>query len=230
MRTLSFTAARLHFVASRQLSSSRASYTILFFIGFTHRDTHHPYQINNHLPKVALTPIFYTMILPWRSRTSKKVYSHEDQARANVVQALTSRGPKRVFLLLLLLLLFVLRIQRSWSSSGGFSVKDYIDMLDHSHIASAQSRERADAGLTSLDSSHSKTRTLAKISMCYGDPPLVYARALARQRLHNDMHGYDMFLLREKLLSRLWSKPAYILGVMLKEMEKPAEERLQWLL
>jgi len=85
-------------------------------------------------------------------------------------------------------------------------------------------------GPSSLDSSGLKTRTVAKIAMCYGEPTLMYARAIARQQLHSDMHGYDLFLLREKLLSRLWSKPAYILGVLLKELEKPAHERLQWLL
>jgi hypothetical protein len=38
-----------------------------------------------------------------------------------------------------------------------------------------------------------------------------------------------MHVLREQTLSEFWSKPAYILQVLLAELAKPAPERLKWL-
>ncbi len=65
--------------------------------------------------------------------------------------------------------------------------------------------------------------------MLYGNPTPVYERALGGHDLHNEIHGYPMFVLREKTLSEFWSKPAYILNVLLAELAKPAAERLEWI-
>ena len=69
---------------------------------------------------------------------------------------------------------------------------------------------------------------VAKIMMLYGNPTPVYERALRGHERHNEFHGYPMFVLREKTLSEFWSKPAYILNVLLAELAKPKEERLEW--
>jgi len=71
---------------------------------------------------------------------------------------------------------------------------------------------------------------IGKVTMSYGSLPEVYQRALDRQLLHSSMHGYADFVLRSKIMPRLWSKPAYILSILLQELEKPKDERLQWLL
>ena len=71
---------------------------------------------------------------------------------------------------------------------------------------------------------------IAKITMLYGDSPNpAYERALQSHALHADMHGYPLFVLRQKMLGRLWTKPAWILSTVLAELAKPPRERLEWL-
>jgi hypothetical protein len=71
---------------------------------------------------------------------------------------------------------------------------------------------------------------IGKVTMSYGTVPPIYERALSRQVLHGELHGYKTFVLRSKIMPRLWSKPAYILSIILQELEKPKEDRLKWLL
>lgn len=71
---------------------------------------------------------------------------------------------------------------------------------------------------------------VGKVHAVFGEPNPVYERALELHRNHADIHGHPMFILRERILSGLWSKPAFILSVILRELEKPEESRLQWLL
>ncbi|KAL3423529.1 galactosyl transferase gma12 mnn10 family protein [Phlyctema vagabunda] len=75
-----------------------------------------------------------------------------------------------------------------------------------------------------------KYSSVGKVHAVFGEPNSVYERALKLHKQHSDAHGHPMFVLRERLLSGLWSKPAYILSVMMHELEKPEEERLEWLL
>ena len=70
---------------------------------------------------------------------------------------------------------------------------------------------------------------VGKVSILFGGRNPTYERALRTQEVHNDMHGYPMFVLRQMILDDVWSKPAYILSVLLAEMAKPEHERLEWL-
>lgn len=81
-----------------------------------------------------------------------------------------------------------------------------------------------DAGLAG-----GRRSSIGKVMMLYGNPTPVYERALKGHNRHNEMHGYSMHVLREQTLSDFWSKPAYILQVLLAELAKPAPERLKWL-
>jgi len=47
--------------------------------------------------------------------------------------------------------------------------------------------------------------------------------------LHSDMHSYETLILECKLLGRLYTKPAYILYLILNELQKPEEDRIKWL-
>lgn len=78
-------------------------------------------------------------------------------------------------------------------------------------------------------SASTRRSSIAKIMMLYGNPTQVYERALRGHQRHNEIHGYPMFVLREQTLSEFWSKPAYILNVLLAELAKPEAERLEWL-
>lgn len=71
---------------------------------------------------------------------------------------------------------------------------------------------------------------IAKITLVTGDPNIVYERALRTHILHNRLHGYPMFTLRQSIFPDVWSKPAYIMSVILHELQKPVHRRLQWLL
>jgi len=71
---------------------------------------------------------------------------------------------------------------------------------------------------------------VGKVHAVFGEQNSVYERALALHRSHSELMGHPMFVLRERLLSGLWSKPAFILSIMLQELAKPEEERLAWLL
>ncbi|KAI9729519.1 MAG: hypothetical protein M1818_008491 [Claussenomyces sp. TS43310] len=71
---------------------------------------------------------------------------------------------------------------------------------------------------------------VGKVHALFGDPNPTYERALRLQERHAEQIGHPMFVLREKLLSGLWSKPAYILCVILQELTLPEDVRLQWLM
>lgn len=73
--------------------------------------------------------------------------------------------------------------------------------------------------------------TMGKITMLYGDTHEgMYARVLEGHERHAALHGYKSIVLREKLLHGLWSKIAFLLSTIMKELQKPVEWRLQWLL
>lgn len=74
---------------------------------------------------------------------------------------------------------------------------------------------------------------IAKITInTAGDGDDVYERALLTHAAHNRLHNYPMLTLRHNIMENdgVWSKPAYILSTILRELAKPPAERLQWLL
>ncbi|KAK6437911.1 hypothetical protein LTR95_005888 [Oleoguttula sp. CCFEE 5521] len=56
-----------------------------------------------------------------------------------------------------------------------------------------------------------------------------WERAIRTHEQHDRMHGYRLHVLRQHLMDDVWSKPAYILSLLLREMAKPDSERLDWL-
>lgn len=79
---------------------------------------------------------------------------------------------------------------------------------------------------------HGDRPVIGKVSIIVGDQPSnrLYERALRTHTAHNRLHNYQMFTLRESILDDVWTKPAYILSIILRELAKPAVERLHWLL
>ncbi|GIK05255.1 hypothetical protein Aspvir_009359 [Aspergillus viridinutans] len=75
-----------------------------------------------------------------------------------------------------------------------------------------------------------KKAGIAKVSILYGDSKPAYERALRTHEEHNRLHCYSMRLLRTPILDGYWTKPAYILSVLLDELGKPVDERLRWLM
>lgn len=62
-----------------------------------------------------------------------------------------------------------------------------------------------------------------------GDNELA-ARMLTLQTQHAEKWNYPMHTLHRELLSSQWTKPAWIMSIMVAECAKPPEERLEWLL
>lgn len=78
------------------------------------------------------------------------------------------------------------------------------------------------------DRVESPTR-LATVTAQFGKSQEHYQRALGTHVLHNAIHGTNIHVLVTKLIDDLWNKPAFILDLLLVEMEKPETERLEWL-
>lgn len=57
-----------------------------------------------------------------------------------------------------------------------------------------------------------------------------WERAVRTHEVHDQLHGYRLHVLRQQILDDVWSKPAYILSLLLRELAKPESERLDWLL
>ncbi|CAK4012245.1 glycosyltransferase family 34 [Lecanosticta acicola] len=56
-----------------------------------------------------------------------------------------------------------------------------------------------------------------------------WERAIRTHERHDREHGYRLHVLRQHLMDDVWSKPAYILSLLLRELAKPDHERLEWL-
>lgn len=55
-------------------------------------------------------------------------------------------------------------------------------------------------------------------------------RALGLVNVLCKRHGHAFHVLDHTILDDVWTKPAYILSILLAELEKPEEERLAWLM
>lgn len=56
-----------------------------------------------------------------------------------------------------------------------------------------------------------------------------WERCIRTHERHDKANGYRLHILRQQLIDDVWSKPAYILSLLLREMSKPKSERLDWL-
>ena len=67
-------------------------------------------------------------------------------------------------------------------------------------------------------------------------------RAIQSHRVQNEMHGYQYFIAENQAVSELiehdtknrpkgaWTKPAFLLSVLVAELEKDEKDRLEWIL
>jgi hypothetical protein len=56
-----------------------------------------------------------------------------------------------------------------------------------------------------------------------------YESALSSHKEHDRTFNYHHFVLRRNIAGGIWSKLAYILSILVAELEKEPEERLEWL-
>jgi hypothetical protein len=70
----------------------------------------------------------------------------------------------------------------------------------------------------------------AKVAVASGFEDVVYERALDTHIKHAEKHGYPMYVGRENAADGMFNKIAFILHIVLQELYKPAEARIEWLL
>jgi len=69
----------------------------------------------------------------------------------------------------------------------------------------------------------------AKIAVASGFEDILYEKALQTHFDHAEKHGYPMYMAREQAADGMFNKIAYIMTVLLNELYKPADERVEWL-
>ena len=106
------------------------------------------------------------------------------------------------------------------------SLASNIDLLSSSPTGAQTSDLLVAPGTPSLGA---RSR-IGKVTILFGTPSQAYERALRTHELHDRLNNYPLHILRYSLLDDVWTKPAYILSILLRELAKPEGERLEWLL
>jgi hypothetical protein len=70
----------------------------------------------------------------------------------------------------------------------------------------------------------------AKVAVASGFEDIVYERALDTHLKHAEKHGYPMYVGRENAADGMFNKIAFILHIVLQELYKPAQDRIEWIL
>ena len=76
-----------------------------------------------------------------------------------------------------------------------------------------------------------KSPKIGKVTMLYGPPAEDETAQLIidGHRRHAELNGHSVYVLDQQILHGLWSKHAYLLSIMLEQMQKPEDKRTQWL-
>jgi mannan polymerase II complex MNN10 subunit len=75
-----------------------------------------------------------------------------------------------------------------------------------------------------------ESRRVAFASISTGAPIEAYERAILSQMLHTAVHGTSIHILCEELADGAWNKIAFLLHLLMNEMLKPKQERLEWIM
>lgn len=71
---------------------------------------------------------------------------------------------------------------------------------------------------------------VTKVTALFGQENELYEAAIRSHEEHNRLHGYELKVLRERIVNNFWSKPAYLLSLIVEELAKPEEERTEWIM
>ncbi|KAL9095080.1 MAG: hypothetical protein Q9165_002683 [Trypethelium subeluteriae] len=69
---------------------------------------------------------------------------------------------------------------------------------------------------------------IAKVTALYGHPHPLYERAIRTHKKHNQKHGYHQYVLDRQLTNGYWNKFAYLLHLVIQELAKPENQRIEW--
>jgi mannan polymerase II complex MNN10 subunit len=69
---------------------------------------------------------------------------------------------------------------------------------------------------------------IAVVTAHFGTITDHYQQAFRTHLLHSLIHGNEVKVMCDPIIDLLWNKPAFILTLLMREMIKPAKERLEW--
>ena len=58
----------------------------------------------------------------------------------------------------------------------------------------------------------------------------LYEAAVRSHEEHDRANGYDLKILRARIVDNYTSKPTYLLSLLVEQLSKPEEERTEWLM
>jgi hypothetical protein len=64
--------------------------------------------------------------------------------------------------------------------------------------------------------------------MLYGNTSWEYTDCLALHEQHAARHGYTMHVLSNTVAEGYWNKPSYIISLLVQELTKNPEDRVEW--
>ncbi|CAN9365423.1 unnamed protein product [Alternaria alternata] len=70
---------------------------------------------------------------------------------------------------------------------------------------------------------------IATVTAHFGKSKEYYQKAFRTHLLHALVHGTEVRVMCDPIVDDLWNKPAFILNLLMREMLKPAKERLEWI-
>jgi hypothetical protein len=71
---------------------------------------------------------------------------------------------------------------------------------------------------------------VTKVTSLFGNENELYEAAIRSHDEHNRLNNYEMRVLRERIVNNYWSKPTYLLSLLVAELAKPEEDRTEWLM
>lgn len=123
----------------------------------------------------------------------------------------------------------------SWRSPASGTSKNithpgvFTDLSSHNSSAASNATAVAESVLAPGRDLLGERARIGKVTVIFGGAA-TYERAVRTHEAHDRIHGYPLHVLRHGILDDVWSKPAYILNLLLRELSRPEDERLQWLL
>ena len=156
----------------------------------------------------------------------------EDQYGPQSVRtrATTLARQHRPFVAFLLFAAFIFTCMHIPNGSNGRSAADSTPkvVVDPSYN---KTMEKGNGTLEIIPDAANMTKTarFAKIAVASGFEDILYERALDTHVQHAKKHGYPMYMARENAADGMFNKIAYIMDVLLNELFKPAEDRVEWL-
>lgn len=71
---------------------------------------------------------------------------------------------------------------------------------------------------------------IATVTAHFGAVSEHYKKAFKTHLLHSLIHGTEVRVMCDPIIDDLWNKPAYILSLLMREMMKPSNQRLEWIM